>query len=200
MTVPSGASDFSEVDEVEQRVARGAVATTCSHVSHNSVHKLHTALRNHSHRSSATTTKQNNGHRILTKICIGQRWPFVRFQDGDPSAILDSLGLQINATEQMFTAVALFQLVWNSLLDCVCDPTSNIESVEHLLRTWSCSRDTSACGALGNTQLLATVKLCWITYCSRPVTIHREAETRNQFSFVCFFFCLTETGEFCHIH
>ena len=121
--------------------------------------------------------KQNNGHGILTKICIAERWPFVRFQDGDPSAILDSLGLQINATVQTFTSVALFKLVWNSLLDWV----------EHLLRTWSCSRDTSACGALGNTQLLATVKLCWITYCSRPVTIHREAETRNQFSFVCFF-------------
>ena len=121
MTVPPGASDFSEVDEVEQRVARGAVATTCSHVSHNAVHKLHTSVRNHSHRSSATTTKQNNGHGILSKICIAERWPF------DLSAILDSLGLQINATEQTFTAVALFQLVWNSLLDCVCDPTSNIE-------------------------------------------------------------------------
>jgi len=55
--------------------------------------------------------KQNNGHGILTKICIAERWPF------DLSAILDSLGLQINATEQTFTAVALFKLVWNSLLD-----------------------------------------------------------------------------------
>ena len=34
----------------------------------------------------------------------------------------------------------------------------------------------------------------------QSLLLHREADKRNQFSFVCIFFCSTETGEFFHIH